>query len=276
MKQDKITSLESFTWDILLKRILQYEMHPEKVNDQISQEILIQFYNLCHLDDPFMIGNTNNLFNHFEILKVINDKESERLLTRLMEEKGISYPFCIREATIRLMEQPNDHLDGLSPMVVPGVNKISKDGELYQLDTKIGTIHIRKASDVFKNTKSSHIFERKLSQECYARSLEFLKANQDSYRVVLSYLPTLFTEGYYHAFLTNGTEVLDIASNTFYPDKREAMEMFHGNTLGVLSYEEVTKMEQSLLEQMGFKEKFPHNHKVLHLIAHYLHAKQKV
>lgn len=276
MEQDKTTLLENFTWDILLKRIIQYETYPGKVNDQISQEILTQFYNLCHLNDPSMIGNTDNLFNHFEILKVINDKEAERLLTNLMEENDICYPYCIREATSRLMAQPNSHLSHFSPTVVPGVNQISKDGELYQLDTKIGTIHIRKASDVFKNTNSFYVFERELSQECYARSLEFLKANQDSYRVVLSYLPTLFTEGYYHAFLTNGTEVLDIASNTFYPDKREAKEMFHGNTLGVLSYEEVKKLEQSLLEKMGFKEKFPHNHRVLHLVAHYLHAKQKV
>lgn len=62
----------------------------------------------------------------------------------------------------------------------------------------------------------------------------------------------------------------------FYPDKKEAEKMFRGNTLGVLSYEEVTKLEQKLLEKMYPNEKPHHKDRVLHLVAHYLHAKQKV
>lgn len=214
--------------------------------------------------------------NVCKIVKEINDEKAERLLTMLMEANDICYPYCIREATGRLMAKPNSHLSYLSPTLLPGVKQISQDEELYQLDTKIGTIHIRKASDVFQNTNSSYIFERTLLQECYARSFDFLKENQDTYRVVLSYLPTFFTTGYYHAFLTNGTEVLDIASNAFYPDKKEAEKMFRGNTLGVLSYEEVIELEQKLLEQMYPNEKPHHKDRVLHLVAHYLHAKQKV
>ena len=217
-----------------------------------------------------------SLLKTYVIVKEINDEKAERLLTMLMEANDICYPYGIREATGRLMAKSNSHLSYLSPTLLPGVKQISQDGELYQLDTKIGTIHIRKASDVFQNTNSSYIFERTLLQECYARSFDFLKQNQDTYRVVLSYLPTFFTTGYYHAFLTNVTEVLDIASNAFYPDKKEAEKMFRGNTLGVLSYEEVTKLEQELLEKMYPNEKPHHKDRVLHLVAHYLHAKQKV
>ena len=275
MKQDKTSSLEDFTWDVLRKRIRQYEIAPEKIENQIAQEILIKFYDLCHLDATQVEPNMRSLLKTYVIVKEINDKKAERLLTMLMEANDICYPYCIREATGRLMAKSNSHLSYLSPTLLPGVKQISQDGELYRLDTKIGTIHIRKASDVFQNTNSSYIFERTLLRECYARSLDFIKENQDTYRVVLSYLPTFFTTGYYHAFLTNGTEVLDIASNTFYPDKGEAEKMFCGNTLGVLSYEEVIELEQKLLEQMYPNEKPHHKDRVLHLVAHYLHAKQK-
>ena len=276
MKQDRPTLLEDFTWDVFKKRIRQYEIAPEKIEDQIAQEILIKFYDLCHLDATQVEPNMRSLLKTYVIVKEINDEKAERLLTMLMEANDICYPYCIREATGRLMAKSNSHLSYLSPTLLPGVKQISQDGELYQLDTKIGTIHIRKASDVFQNTNSSYIFERTLLQECYARSFDFLKQNQDTYRVVLSYLPTFFTTGYYHAFLTNGTEVLDIASNTFYQDKAEAEKMFHGNTLGVLSYEEVIELEQKLLEQMYPNEKPHHKDRFLHLVAHYLHAKQKV
>lgn len=276
MKQDRPTLLEDFTWDVFKKRIRQYEIAPEKIEDQIAQEILIKFYDLCHLDATQVEPNMRSLLKTYVIVKEIHDEKAERLLTMLMEANDICYPYCIREATGRLMAKSNSHLSYLSPTLLPGVKQIFQDGELYQLDTKIGTIHIRKASDVFQNTNSSYIFERTLLQECYARSFDFLKENQDTYRVVLSYLPTFFTTGYYHAFLTNGTEVLDIASNTFYQDKAEAEKMFHGKTLGVLSYEEVIELEQKLLEQMYPNEKPHHKDRVLHLVAHYLHAKQKV
>ena len=275
MKQDRPTLLEDFTWDVFKKRIRQYEIAPEKIEDQIAQEILIKFYDLCHLDATQVEPNMRSLLKTYVIIKEIHDEKAESLLTMLMEANDICYPYCIREATGRLLAKSNSHLSYLSPTLLPGIKQISQDGELYQLDTKIGTIHIRKASDVFQNTNSSYIFERTLLQECYARSFDFLKENQDTYRVVLSYLPTFFTTGYYHAFLTNGTEVLDIASNAFYPDKKEAEKMFRGNTLGVLSYEEVTKLEQKLLEKMYPNEKPRHKDRVLHLVAHYLHAKQK-
>ena len=237
MKQDRPTLLEDFTWDVFKKRIRQYEIAPEKIENQIAQEILIKFYDLCHLDATQVEPNMRSLLKTYVIIKEIHDEKAESLLTMLMEANDICYPYGIREATGRLMAKPNSHLSYLSPTLLPGVKQISQDGELYQLDTKIGTIHIRKASDVFQNTNSSYIFERTLLQECYARSFDFLKENQDTYRVVLSYLPTFFTTGYYHAFLTNGTEVLDIASNAFYPDKKEAEKMFRGNTQAVLTYE---------------------------------------
>ena len=179
MKQDRPTLLEDFTWDV------------------IAQEILIKFYDLCHLDATQVEPNMRSLLKTYVIIKEIHDEKAESLLTMLMEANDICYPYGIREATGRLMAKPNSHLSYLSPTLLPGVKQISQDGELYRLDTKIGTIHIRKASDVFQNTNSSYIFERPLLRECYARSFDFLKENQDTYRVVLSYLPTFFTTGYY-------------------------------------------------------------------------------
>ena len=67
MKQDRPTLLEDFTWDVFKKRIIQYEIAPEKIEDQIAQEILIKFYDLCHIDDmknPQYAKSIKNVCNH--------------------------------------------------------------------------------------------------------------------------------------------------------------------------------------------------------------------
>lgn len=103
MKQDRPTLLEDFTWDVFKKRIRQYEIAPEKIEDQIAQEILIKFYDLCHLDATQVETNMRSLLKTYVIVKEINDEKAESLLTMLMEANDICYPYCIREATGRLL-----------------------------------------------------------------------------------------------------------------------------------------------------------------------------
>ena len=68
MKQDRPTLLEDFTWDVFKKRIRQYEIAPEKIEDQIAQEILIKFYDLCHLDATQVEPNMRSLLKTYAML----------------------------------------------------------------------------------------------------------------------------------------------------------------------------------------------------------------
>ena len=90
MKQDRPTLLEDFTWDVLRKRIRQYEIAPEKIEDQIAQEILIKFYDLCHLDATQVEPNMRSLLKTYVIVNEIKDEKAECLLRMLMEAKDIS------------------------------------------------------------------------------------------------------------------------------------------------------------------------------------------
>ena len=79
MKQDRPTLLEDFTWDVFKKRIRQYEIAPEKIEDQIAQNILIKFCELCHLDATQVETNMRSLLKTYVIVKEINDEKAERL-----------------------------------------------------------------------------------------------------------------------------------------------------------------------------------------------------
>ena len=71
-------------------------------------------------------------------------------------------------------------------VLCPGMISEEHNESLYTLKTKIGTINVYKASEVFKNSKSSYIFNRRLLKWCYERTFDFLKENRD-YKAALSY-----------------------------------------------------------------------------------------
>ena len=85
------------------------------------------------------------------------------------------------------------------------------------LETTVGTIRLGKASEYFKDTKSSYIFNKKLAGECFDRTLEFVRENEE-YDAIVSYVPNIFVGGHYHAYAKCGDTIVDPASNTIYFD----------------------------------------------------------
>ena len=117
-------------------------------------------------------------------------------------------------------------------------------GSKYILDTVLGDIEVFKASKLFSNSSSYHIFNKDLMGQCYERSYDFLKENRD-YKAVLAYMPNFFYGGNYHAYLEKDEQVLDIASNAFYSSKESIDKIFCGETIAKLTWKQVQqKFEQ--------------------------------
>ena len=100
---------------------------------------------------------------------------------------------------------------------IPLINKVTNDKDKIILETTIGTIRLEKASEYFKDTKSSCIFNKKLSGECFDRTLEFVRENEE-YDAIVSYVPNIFVGGHYHAYAKCGDTIVDPASNAIYFD----------------------------------------------------------
>lgn len=119
-----------------------------------------------------------------------------------------------------LNEYIYDYLS-VNPLVkiedVPIVNKVTTVDNKTILDTNIGKIKLGKASEYFKDTKSSYIFNKKLTGECFDRTLEFVKENEE-YDAIVSYVPNIFVGGHYHAYAKCDDTIVDPASNAIYFD----------------------------------------------------------
>ena len=119
-----------------------------------------------------------------------------------------------------LNEYIYDYLS-VNPLVkiedVPIVNKVTTVDNKTILDTNIGKIKLGKASEYFKDTKSSYIFNKKLTGECFDRTLEFVKENEE-YEAIVSYVPNIFVGGHYHAYAKCDDTIVDPASNAIYFD----------------------------------------------------------
>ena len=119
-----------------------------------------------------------------------------------------------------LNEYIYDYLS-VNPLVkiedVPIINKVTTIDNKTILETDIGKIKLGKASEYFKDTKSSYIFDKKLHEECFDRTLEFVRENED-YDAVVSYVPHIFKGGHYHAYAKSGDTIVDPASNAIYFD----------------------------------------------------------
>ena len=119
-----------------------------------------------------------------------------------------------------LNEYIYDYLS-VNPLVkiedVPIVNKVTTVDNKTILDTNIGMIKLGKASEYFKDTKSSYILNKKLTGECFDRTLEFVKENEE-YDAIVSYVPNIFVGGHYHAYAKCDDTIVDPASNAIYFD----------------------------------------------------------
>ena len=148
------------------------------------------------------------IYNYVELSKYQKDDIKLVLKQKNCKQQAILNE-CIYEA---LSSNPLINIED-----VPLINKATNDKDKMILETTVGTIRLGKASEYFKDTKSSYIFNKKLTGECFDRTLEFVKENEE-YDAIVSYVPNIFVGGHYHAYAKYNDTIVDPASNAIYFD----------------------------------------------------------
>ncbi len=191
-----------------------YEFKEEvmaNINKKVVEQVLMYLkhlainYNLPYkelssLTDTF-------LYNYVELSKYQKDD-----IKLALKQKNCNYRALLNECIYDAF--------GSKPLIkledVPILNKVTKS-DIITLETTVGTVKLGKASEYFKDTNSSYIFHKKLVHECFDRTLEFVKENEE-YDAVVSYVPNIFTGGHYHAYAKCSDTIVDPASNAIYFD----------------------------------------------------------
>lgn len=213
------------------------EIKPEQKNNSIAGQFISKFLEMTYRDELlYRTGNpTEDLLYEFFALK---GTEFEKVFLDLLNSYNFNYSMSIHNAIYYLLATDREYVNTIDPLLWPGINDIKGDGSRYILSTILGTIEVYKASEILSGSKSHHIFEKDLMGQCYERTYEFLRENND-YRAVLSYMPNFFYGGHYHAYLEKDNEVLDIASNALYYSEQSINKILCGEILVKLTYRQV-------------------------------------
>ena len=192
-----------------------YEFKEEVMREadkQVLEQVLMYFkhlairYNLPYKELSSFAETF--IYNYVELSKYQKDEVSLLLKQKNCNQQAL-LDECIYEA---LSSNPLINIED-----VPLINKATNDKDKMILETTVGTIRLGKASEYFKDTKSSYIFNKKLTGECFDRTLEFVKENEE-YDAIVSYVPNIFVGGHYHAYAKCNDTIVDSASNAIYFD----------------------------------------------------------
>lgn len=192
-----------------------YEFKEEvmrKADKQVVEQVLMYFKHLAnHYKLPYKELSSfaeTFIYNYVELSKYQKDD-----INLALKQKNCNYHALLNECIYEVL--------GTNPLIkledVPFINKVTNNSNKMILETTVGTIRIGKASEYFKDTKSPYIFNKKLAGECFDRTLEFVRENEE-YDAVVSYVPNIFVGGHYHAYAKCGDTIVDSASNAIYFD----------------------------------------------------------
>lgn len=131
----------------------------------------------------------------------------------VLKQKNFKEKSALHEMLYRFLEDENTN--ELKRM--PFVNDIKEENKKYNIDTSLGRISLRKASDYFASTKSRYIFKKTLAGMCFDRTTEFIEQNPE-YQAIVSYLPNVFVGGHYHAYAKKENVIVDAACNAIFLD----------------------------------------------------------
>lgn len=213
------------------------EIKPEQKNNSIAEEFISKFLKMTYKDELlYQTGNhiEDLLYEYFSL----KGTEIEKVFLDLLNSYNFNYSMSIHNAIYYLLATDREYVNTIDPLLWPGINDIKRDGPKYILNTILGTIEVYKASEMLSDSKSYHIFKKNLMGQCYERTYDFLRENND-YRAVLSYMPNFFYGGHYHAYLEKNNEVLDIASNALYYSEQSINKILCGEILAKLTYKQV-------------------------------------
>jgi hypothetical protein len=176
------------------------------------RECLIYFKWLAK-NNRLSFEETGNLVDTF-FENYPNLYQSHRMeISLLLKQKNFKEKSALHEMLYRFLEDENTN--ELKRM--PFVNDIKEENKKYNIDTSLGRISLRKASDYFASTKSRYIFKKTLTGMCFDRTIEFIEQNPE-YQAIVSYLPNVFIGGHYHAYAKKDDIIVDPACNAMFFD----------------------------------------------------------
>lgn len=225
----------------------QFELRetiPGNKNLLIAYDVICEYLKEVKKNDlSIRTGNyiEDLLYEYFAVKGSVD----ENILKEIMDYYKFNYSMSIHNAIYYLLSTDREHVDDIDPCLWPGIINIDFDGFKYIIRTIIGDIEVYKADKVMADSKYSYIFMKDLMGQCYERSLEILKENND-YRVILSYMPNFFYGGHFHAYLKSDECILDIASNAIYYSIDSANKVLCGEVVAELTYKQVMKKYNTL------------------------------
>lgn len=172
----------------------------------------------------------------------IKNSENKKLYEDILDRYGFNYKASIQNALYKLYNRNFVEM-------WPGIKECRNENNLYKIRTSVGDIVVNRASDMFKNTKLSHIFDKQLAGECFARSYDFIKEYNDC-NVILVELPYILNGTYYHALIECEDYFLDIAANYCY-DKQYSNILNNGRIIKKLNYHELKCELQKIQDEYG-------------------------
>ena len=195
----------------------------------------------------------------------VKGTKAEEYFIKLLNSYNFDYSMSIHNAIYYLLATEKEKNSSVNPASWPGVYEIKSENPKYTLKTILGTIEVYKASEILKDFPSIHIFSKPLMGQCYERTYDFLKENND-YKAVLSYMPNFFYGGHYHAYLERDDTTLDIASNALYTDHSSANKILCGDIIAKLTYKQAKQKFKTIKNTIP---NIKQNQKLLTLALYY-------
>ncbi len=145
--------------------------------------------------------------------------------------------------------------------------RIKQKENSFEINLDQKKVLIQKANQVFSDPKYQTLWQKKLANQCFRRTYDFMKINPD-YKAVLAYIPNYLAYGYYHAYLENESSLIDIARNIYFPKKEDGEYLLQGEILTKISLKEALQWEEFLLKNIqGYKES---QYATLGVLSYYL------
>lgn len=222
-------------WKQESKRIEQLEEQDRFLNDQKLSKALTYFKwlatsnGLRYLDYQEEENTKDRFLKNYILLS----KEKPEEIKLYLKQNKLKESSLLHELLYLFIEK-----DQIKDMITtPLVKDLTIDNGIYQIVTTIGTVKLGKASDYFKDTPTSIVLKRKLTEMCFERTEEFIEQNPE-YQAIVAATPNLFTGSHLHAYAKKGDVIVDSACNAIFFDNTGEM-IEEGNIIYQTSVQEL-------------------------------------
>lgn len=222
-------------WKQESKRIEQLEEQDRFLNDQKLSKALTYFKwlatsnGLRYLDYQEEENTKDRFLKNYILLS----KEKPEDIKLYLKQNKLKESSLLHELLYLFIEK-----DQIKDMITtPLVKDLTIDNGIYQIVTTIGTVKLGKASDYFKDTPTSIVLKRKLTEMCFERTEEFIEQNPE-YQAIVAATPNLFTGSHLHAYAKKDDVIVDSACNAIFFDNTGEM-IEEGNIIYQTSVQEL-------------------------------------